>query len=93
VRLLLDEAFRHAKAIGGWGDAERALAAAGCDPAAAGIVLGDDPQEVCSAIAKLLAAHRVWDRFPVAPTVAGAGDLTGADLRRPRRSRTGHRGS
>jgi catalase len=65
VALLLAEAFRHCKAIGGWGQAETAFAAAGCPPSAAGIVLGDDAVQVCNEVAGLMTKHRVWDRFPV----------------------------
>ncbi|HET8599127.1 MAG TPA: catalase [Segeticoccus sp.] len=66
VTMLLAEAFRHCKAIGGWGQAEAALVAAGCPASAAGVVLGDDAVRVYSEVAGLLATHRVWDRFPVA---------------------------
>jgi len=64
VTLMLAEAFRHAKAIGGWGSAEAALAAAGCSPAAPGVVLGTDGTAVLEQVLELLAAHRVWARIP-----------------------------
>jgi len=63
VTLLLTEAFRHAKAIGGWGSAEAALDAAHCGRSAPGVVLGDDAAAVLSAVVDLLAWHRVWERF------------------------------
>jgi catalase len=43
VPLMLAEAFRHAKAIGGWGDATDALSAAGCSTDAPSVVLADSP--------------------------------------------------
>ncbi len=64
VRLMIGEMFRHGKAIGGWGDAEVALVAAGCDPVDAGVVLGEDPASVLAEVIALLGAHRVWNRFP-----------------------------
>ncbi|HEX6352521.1 catalase [Actinophytocola sp.] len=64
VVLMVQECFRHSKAIGGWGSARAALEAAGC-ATGAGIVLGDDPATVLGKVTKLLGAHRVWQRFPV----------------------------
>ncbi|MFD5918009.1 catalase [Kitasatospora sp. NPDC058201] len=64
ITLLLAEAWRHAKAIGGWGTAEQALTAAGIPAGAPGIVLGGVGEEVVDRVVGLLAAHRVWDRFP-----------------------------
>jgi catalase len=64
VSLMLAEAFRHAKAIGGWGDAEQALTSAGCSTDAAGVVLGDDSAAVLAQVVELLGKHRVWARFP-----------------------------
>ena len=66
VSLMIAEAFRHAKAIGGWGNAANALAAAGVPSTAAGLVIADDPSAVLDGIQALLAHHRVWDRFPTA---------------------------
>ncbi|WP_030273739.1 catalase [Streptomyces sp. NRRL B-24484] len=64
VTLMLTEAWRHAKAIGGWGGADRALQAAGIPADAPGVVLGEDGESVLNGITELLAAHRVWERFP-----------------------------
>ncbi|MFD8595295.1 catalase [Kitasatospora sp. NPDC059646] len=64
IVLLLGEAWRHAKAIGGWGPARDALAAAGLPADGEGVVLGDDPVRVLREVADLLAEHRVWKRFP-----------------------------
>ncbi|MEV7181722.1 catalase [Kitasatospora sp. NPDC093679] len=71
VTLLLGEAWRHAKAIGGWDGADRALRAAGIPADAPGVVLGEDGESVLSGITELLAGHRVWDRFPAPPPEAG----------------------
>ncbi|MBD3931159.1 catalase [Streptomyces chumphonensis] len=64
VLLLVAEAYRHAKAVGGWADGEEALRAAGVTPGGPGVVTGGDPADVLSEITRLLARHRVWDRFP-----------------------------
>ena len=66
VPLMLTEAFRHAKAIGGWGDATDDLSAAGCSTDALG------------QLTDLLGTHRVWERF--APAVAAADDKPGERL-------------
>ncbi|MEW1913450.1 catalase [Kitasatospora sp. NPDC085895] len=71
VTLLLGEAWRHAKAIGGWDGADRALRAAGIPTDAPGVVLGEDGESVLSGITELLAGHRVWDRFPAPPPEVG----------------------
>ena len=63
VILLVQECFRHGKAIGVWGNGDQALAAAGVDPGAAGIVTGDGPDDVLTQTAELLAQHRVWERL------------------------------
>ncbi|MFD7923419.1 catalase [Streptomyces sp. NPDC059740] len=64
VLLLLSEAFRHAKALGGWGGADAVFQAAGIPADAPGVVVGDDPQSVLGEVMGLLGKHRVWDRFP-----------------------------
>jgi catalase len=61
--LLLSEAYRHAKAIGAWGQGTPALSAAGCDPRAPGIVVDDDPQSVLTQVVELMGEHRLWHRF------------------------------
>ncbi|PPK64977.1 catalase [Actinokineospora auranticolor] len=62
VVLMLQEAYRHGKAIGTWGG-EAALAEAGIAPTAPGVVVGDDPAEVFTQVTQLLTLHRVWERF------------------------------
>jgi catalase len=63
IAVMLAEAYRHAKAIGGWGDAATALAAAGIPVDAPGVVIVNGIG-VIEAISELLSRHRVWDRFP-----------------------------
>ncbi|MEU3167141.1 catalase [Streptosporangium sp. NPDC006930] len=70
VLLMLGEAFRHAKPLGGWGDAERALTAAGIDTAAPGVFVGDGGDGVLGEVVRLLGQHRVWERFPTAIDIA-----------------------
>lgn len=64
VSLLLSEAFRHGKAIGAWKGAEAALEAAGVPVDAPGVIVGDSGTATLEQVVGLLAAHRVWDRFP-----------------------------
>ncbi|MGW7520187.1 catalase [Streptomyces sp. NPDC054796] len=70
VLLLLSEAYRHAKALGGWGGAAEVLEAAGAPARAPGVVVGDDPGAVLERVVELLAHHRVWERFPAARAAA-----------------------
>ncbi|MFE2376142.1 catalase [Streptomyces sp. NPDC059398] len=64
VLLMLTEAFRHGKAIGGWNGAERVLEAAGIPLDAPGLVTGGDGAGTLEQITRLLKTHRVWERFP-----------------------------
>ncbi|WP_061291047.1 catalase [Herbidospora cretacea] len=68
VARLLDEAFRHAKPIGGWGDAAEAFTAAAIPLGSPGVVIGTEALAVLGEVTTLLAKHRVWDRFPSALT-------------------------
>ncbi|HEU5111132.1 MAG TPA: catalase, partial [Micromonosporaceae bacterium] len=65
VLLLIQECYRHAKAIGAWSEAGAALTAAGYPADDPGIVRADDPAEVLEQVLKLLGSHRVWQRFGV----------------------------
>ena len=62
VRLLVSEAFQHAKAVGAWGEGRAVLTAAGAS--GAGVVTGEGPAAVLEQLQQLLSAHRVWERFP-----------------------------
>jgi hypothetical protein len=64
VVLMVQECFRHAKAIGAWGTGTAALDAAGRTATDPGIVVDDDPDTVLKQVTTLLGSHRVWDRFP-----------------------------
>jgi catalase len=63
VALLVDECWRHAKAIGAWGAGVSVLTQAGV-VGTPGVVTGDSAMEVFADVQKLMAAHRVWERFP-----------------------------
>ncbi|MGW0069740.1 hypothetical protein ACWDUI_20000 [Streptosporangium sandarakinum] len=63
VTLLIDECWRHAKAIGAWGAGVAVLERAGIT-GAPGVVRGDSAMEVLNGVRGLMAAHRVWERFP-----------------------------
>ncbi|WHT18421.1 catalase [Crossiella sp. CA-258035] len=60
---MVQECYRHAKAIGAWGSGRLAVEAAGY-ATQPGIVIDDDPADVLKALTVLLGAHRVWERFP-----------------------------
>ncbi|MEU9183798.1 catalase [Streptomyces sp. NPDC048484] len=66
VSLMLTEAFRHGKAIGGWAGADAVLAAAGVPAGAAGVVTADSGSGALEQITRFLGEHRVWDRFGTA---------------------------
>jgi catalase len=64
VLLLLSEAYRHAKPIGGWDGAAPVFEAAGVRIDAPGVQAGEDAEQVLTATIGLLGQHRVWERFP-----------------------------
>ncbi|GAA1507158.1 catalase CatB [Streptomyces albidochromogenes] len=64
VQLMLLEAFRHGKAIGGWAGAERVLESAGVPVGAPGVVTAGSGTAVLEQVTRLLGQHRVWERFP-----------------------------
>jgi catalase len=66
VMVMIQECFRHGKAIGAWGTAQTAIEAAGCSTSDVGVVFGKNPDRVFGEVMKLLGAHRVWQRFPSA---------------------------
>ena len=61
VVLLLEECFRHSKAIGAWGAGVPVLEAARC--AGEGVVSSETASEVVTQVHELLGSHRVWERF------------------------------
>ncbi|MEV8503861.1 catalase [Actinoplanes sp. NPDC051475] len=63
VVLLVDEAWRHAKAIGAWGNGLTVLQEAGV-AGTPGVVTAESGEDALTAVQQLLAAHRVWERFP-----------------------------
>ncbi|GAA1789974.1 catalase [Planosporangium flavigriseum] len=63
VTLLVEECWRHAKAIGAWGAGATVLAHAAVT-STPGVVVGDSATEVFTEVRQLMAAHRVWERFP-----------------------------
>ncbi len=66
LTVLLQEAFRHAKVIGAWGDGEQALRTAGIDTTAPGIMLSDNVTAAyTNQLIKAVGLHRVWDRAPL----------------------------
>ncbi|MGD0068172.1 MAG: catalase-related domain-containing protein [Streptosporangiaceae bacterium] len=80
LTLLLQEAFRHCKTLGAWGDGAKILVAAGISPADPGIVTAD--AAVKAFHGELFAAmglHRAWAR---AADVIASGLRRAAGLRR-----------
>ncbi|GAB3309784.1 catalase [Epidermidibacterium keratini] len=65
VALLINEAWRHAKAIGAWGPGAELLDSLGY-AGSPGVVTGTAADDVLTQIIALLGAHRVWERFPSA---------------------------
>jgi hypothetical protein len=63
VLLMLSEAYRHGKAVGGWAGADSVLTAAGVPTDAPGVVTGDSGDDTLAGITRLLGGHRVWERF------------------------------
>ncbi|TFV52520.1 catalase [Blastococcus sp. TF02A_35] len=64
--VMLQEAFRHLKGIGAWGDGVEVLRAAGIDPKAPGVITGKKANAAMSAeTIAALGMHRAWDRQPL----------------------------
>jgi catalase len=63
VLLLVDECWRHAKAIGAWGTGATVLQGAGV-AGTPGVVTAESGADALTAVQQLLATHRVWERFP-----------------------------
>jgi catalase len=63
VVLMVQECWRHGKAIGAWREGVNALAQTGVD-GSPGVVTGESASAVFTEIQQLMASHRVWERFP-----------------------------
>lgn len=66
---MVGEMFRHCKAIAVAPGATAVLEAAGVPADAIGVVT-EEPEAAVAGLAKLLATHRVWERFPTAKPTA-----------------------
>jgi len=65
LTILLQEAFRHCKALGAWGDGTVILAAAGITADAPGVVTGAAAgKSFTDQLAAAVGLHRAWDRAP-----------------------------
>jgi catalase len=63
---MLQEAYRHLKGIGAWGDGVEVLRAANIDPEAPGVITGDSASAAMAAeTVAALGMHRAWDRTPL----------------------------
>ncbi|WP_426374633.1 catalase [Rhodococcoides fascians] len=63
--LLLQEAFRHCKAMGAWGDGAALLEQAGIGTDDAGVVIGETAVKAFNdALFAAVGLHRAWDRAP-----------------------------
>jgi catalase len=64
--VMLQEAFRHLKAVGAWGDGVSVLASAGIDREAPGVLTGKKSNpKLAAALVAALGMHRAWDRTPL----------------------------
>nr|WP_221374657.1 catalase [Actinoplanes polyasparticus] len=63
VTLLIEEAWRHAKAIGAWGAGVTVLEQTGL-AGTPGVIAADSAATALTELQPLLAKHRVWQRFP-----------------------------
>jgi len=71
LTVLLQEAFRHCKTLGAWGDGESVLQAAGIDTAAPGVLRSKQADAAfADALGAAVGMHRVWERL--APVSASA---------------------
>jgi catalase len=63
VVLMIEECWRHGKAIGAWGAGVTALEQQGV-AGSTGVVTGESAAAVFTEVQTLMAKHRVWERFP-----------------------------
>jgi catalase len=63
LAVLLQEAFRHCKAMGAWGDGTAVLEAAGIGLDSPGVIVADGvDKSFTNALVQAVGLHRVWDR-------------------------------
>ena len=63
LTVLLGEMFRHYKVIGGWGDGDQVLTAAGIDTTAPGVILAETVAKPYTIeLFGAVGLHRAWDR-------------------------------
>ncbi|MEV7442576.1 catalase [Streptomyces sp. NPDC091204] len=65
VLALLTEAYRHGKALAAWSGGEALFEVAGISTGEPGVIVAGDARGLPQ-LMELLAAHRVWERFPAA---------------------------
>jgi catalase len=64
--VMLQEMYRHLKAVGAWGDGVDVLATAGIDPEAPGVLTGKTASaKLATGLIAALGLHRAWDRTPL----------------------------
>ena len=81
--LLLQEAYRHCKAVAAWGDGAAILESAGIPAGGAGVSVAETvAKPFTDELTQALALHRAWDRAPLVMASAVA----------PARRRSGDRG-
>jgi catalase len=67
VALFLQEAYRHHKTVGAWGDGRQVLSALGMESGAPGVLVTDDPDDgFWSSLLELAGWHRHWTRSAAA---------------------------
>ena len=64
VALMVEEAYRHAKALAALDGGAAVLDLVGADASTPGVVLGDDPEALAEGLLAEMGAHRAWERFP-----------------------------
>ncbi|MDY6055991.1 catalase [Micrococcus sp.] len=69
VAKVVQEAWRHAKAVASVGEGARLLEELGA-AGTPGVVTADDAEAALAAITELVPGHRVWDRFPTTGRLA-----------------------
>lgn len=64
TRSILQEAFRHGKAIVAWGDGVEVLEACGIGTSAEGVLTGGEmSEELAQGLVQAVGLHRAWERL------------------------------